>query len=268
MKHIPATRFNKIEIIVKDDDGNEYLAQSVDAMEYIQLWKSDSIYNAWTSIQNAQRETVLLFTHPCKLKDATLANEMYRMPFNDSRFGLSEIWNWVYIYDSVTFYTPTGREICLYNRIGYDQITTRLYSDTIHYVNGGMVNHYYIDDPDISEEPDIEKLPLIFGKEDIIVRHFATKDDILNARPENVTTAELIEYKQPNGRFTEWTSVSEPSYGEAILRITVKGKLFLMTVAYLPELGKNNPIVRDFDCTAIRYRTMDGEEKTIGIISL
>ena len=34
-----------------------------------------------------------------------------------------------------------------------------------------------------------------------------------------------------------------------------------MTVAYLPELGKNNPIVRDFDCTAIRYRTMDGEEK-------
>ena len=70
---------------------------------------------------------------------------------------------------------------------------------------------------DISEEPDIEKLPLIFGKEDIIVRHFATKDDILNARPENVTTAELIEYKQPNGRFTEWTSVSVPSYGVAIL---------------------------------------------------
>lgn len=238
MKHIPATRFNKIEIIVKDDDGNEYLVQSVDAMEYIQLWRSDSIYNTWTSTQNAQRETALLFTHPCKLKDATIANEVYSMPFNDSRFGISEIWNWIYIYDSVTFYTPTGREICLYNRIGYDQITTRLYSNTIHYINGGMVNHYFIDDPDISEEPDIEKLPLIFGKEDIIVRHFATKDDILNARPENVTTADLIEYKQPNGRFTEWTSVSVPSYGVAILRITVKGKLFLITVAYLPELEK------------------------------
>ena len=115
---------------------------------------------------------------------------------------------------------------------------------------------------DISEEPDIEKLPLIFGKEDIIVRHFATKDDILNARPENVTTAELIEYKQPNGRFTEWTSVSVPSYGVAILRITVKGKLFLITVAYLPELEKNNPIVRDFDYTSVRYRTMNGEEAT------
>ena len=262
VKHIPATRFNKIEIIVKDDDGNEYLVQSVNAMEYIQLWRSDSIYNTWTSTQNAQRETALLFTHPCKLKDATIANEVYSMPFNDSRFGISEIWNWIYIYDSVTFYTPTGREICLYNRIGYDQITTRLYSNTIHYINGGMVNHYFIDDPDISEEPDIEKLPLIFGKEDIIVRHFATKDDILNARPENITTADLIEYKQPNGRFTEWTSVSVPSYGVAILRITVKGKLFLITVAYLPELEKNNPIVRDFDYTSVRYRTMNGEEAT------
>lgn len=53
-----------------------------------------------------------------------------------------------------------------------------------------------------------------------------------------------------------------PSYGVAILRITVKGKLFPITVAYLPELEKNNPIVRDFDCTSVRYRTMNGEEAT------
>ena len=124
-------------------------------MEYIQLWRSDSIYNTWTSTQNAQRETALLFIHPYKLKDATIANEVYSMPFNDSRFGISEIWNWIYIYDSVTFYTPTAlsirqqRQMCIrdrYNRIGYDQITTRLYSNTIHYINGGMVNHYFIDD--------------------------------------------------------------------------------------------------------------------------
>lgn len=260
VKHIPATRFDKVEIIVKDDDGNEYPAQSVEAMEYIQLWKSDSIYDTWTSTRNAQRETALLFTRPCKLKDATMAHEVYRMPFNDSRFGMSDIWNWVYIYDSLTFHTPTGREICLYNQTGYDQITTRLYADTIHYVNGGMVNHYYTDDPDISEEPDIEKLPLIFGKEDIMVRHFATKDDILNAGPENLSSADLIEYKQPNGRFTEWTSASEPAYGGITLRITVKDKLYLMTVAYLPKLEKDHPIVRDFDCTAVRYRTMNGEE--------
>ena len=40
------------------------------------------------------------------------------------------------------------------------------------------------------------------------------------------------------------------------------GKLFLITVAYLPELEKNNPIVRDFDYTSVRYRTMNGEEAT------
>ena len=125
-----------------------------------------------------------------------------------------------------------------------------------------MVNHYYIDDPEISEEPDIEKLPLIFGKEDIIVRHFSTKDDILNARPEIETVAELIKFKQQNGRFEEWTTINKPLYGKVTLKITVKSKPFLMTVAYLPRFGKDNPIVRDFDCTSVRYRTMNGEEAT------
>lgn len=260
IKHIPTTRFNKIEIIIKDDDGNEYLAQSTDTTEYIQLWRTGNYSNIWTSTQNAQRETALLFTHSCRLKDEAMANEVYQKRFNDSLFGVSEIWNWVYIYDSVTFYTSAGREICLYNRIGYDQITTRLYSDTIHYVCGGFVHHYYIDDPDISEEYDMEELPLIFGREDIIVRHFATRDDILNAQPENSTVVELIEYKQQNGRYAEWTPLNRPSYGVVILRITVKGKPFLMAVAYLPKLGKECPIERDFNCVAVRYRTLQEEE--------
>ena len=28
IKNIPSSRFDKIEIVVKDDDGNEYLAQT------------------------------------------------------------------------------------------------------------------------------------------------------------------------------------------------------------------------------------------------
>ena len=257
IKHIPTSKFNKIEIIVKDDTGNEYLAQSQETTEYIQIWKADSHEDTWTSAQNAQKETALLFTNRCMLKNETITDEVYRKHFSDRKFGTTEIWNWIYIYDSVSFYDERRRELCLYNRIGYDQVTTKLYTDTIRYLGGGKVKHFYIDDTNISEDYETDELPLIFGWEDIIVRHFSTKDDILNARPDMDTMAERIEYKLQNGRYTEWTAIDEPPYGEVILRVTVKGKPLLFTAVYLPRLDKECPINRDFDSTVIRYRTFD-----------
>ncbi len=108
----------------------------------------------------------------------------------------------VYIYDNVTLVDERGRCSTFYNRIGYDQITSHLYLNTISYKNGGKVEHWYIDDPDYSDEPEAEELPLIFKREDVIVRHFETKDAIKDARPETEGPAENVEYKQSNGRHT------------------------------------------------------------------
>lgn len=127
-------------------------------------------------------------------------------------------------------------------------------------MDGGKVKHYYIDDPDISDEYEVDELPLIFGWEDVIVRHFATKDDILHAQPEEGTEAEMIEYKQENGRYTEWTKMDEPPYGEVTLRVTVKGKPLLFTVVYLPRMEKVSPIKRDFEKILIQYKQVDGTE--------
>ena len=190
-------------------------------------------------------------------------DDVFRKSFRDQKFGLSEPLNWFYIYDSVTFTDENGKEISLYNRIGYDQITTKLYSDTIHYVNGGKVKHYYIDDPDESDNYDIDELPLIFGWEDVIVRHFSTKDNILNARPEEDCVAELVKFKQSNGRYQEWTTIEEPPFGEVQLHVTVKGHTFPYTVMYLPKLDEANPIRRDFEATCIRYRKTDMAEAYI-----
>jgi len=257
IKNIPTSRFDKIEIVVKDDDGNEYLAQTQHTTEYIQLWQQGDYGETWSS---TQKETALLFSNRCKLKDETFAEEVYRKQFRDQKFGTTETWNWIYIYDCVSFLDEQGKEINLYNRIGYDQVTTRLYIDTIRYVGGGKVKHYYIDDPDISDEYEVDELPLIFGWEDVIVRHFATKDDILYAQPEEETETEMIEYKQENGRYTEWTKMDEPPYGEVTLRVTVKGKPLLFTVVYLPRMDKASPIKRDFESTFIRYKNVDGTE--------
>lgn len=260
IKNIPTSRFDKIEIVVKDDEGNEYLAQTQETTEYIQLWRQGDYGEKWTSTQNTQKETALLFSNRCKLKDESIAENVYRKRFRDQKFGTTETWNWIYIYDCVNFLDERGKEINLYNRIGYDQVTTRLYTDTIRYVGGGKVKHYYIDDPDISDEYEVDELPLLFGREDVIVRHFATKDDILHAQPEEETEAEMIEYKQGNGRYTEWTKMDEPPYGEVTLRVTVKGKPLLFTVVYLPRLEKATPIKRDFERTLIRYKQVDGTE--------
>lgn len=260
IKNIPTSRFDKIEIVVKDDEGNEYLAQTQSTTEYIQLWRQGDYGETWSSTQNTQKETALLFSNRCKLQDETIAENVYRKRFRDKKFGTTETWNWIYIYDCVSFLDEQGKEINLYNRIGYDQVTTRLYTDTIRYVGGGKVKHYYIDDPDISDEYEVDELPLIFGWEDVIVRHFATKDDILHAQPEEETEAEMIEYKQENGRYTEWTKMDEPPYGEVTLRVTVKGKPLLFTVVYLPRMEKASPIKRDFERTLIRYKEVDGTE--------
>lgn len=260
IKNIPTSRFDKIEIVVKDDEGNEYLAQTQNTTEYIQLWRQGDYGEAWTSTQNTQKETALLFSYRCKLKDETIAENVYRKRFRDQKFGTTETWNWIYIYDCVSFLDEQGKEINLYNRIGYDQVTTRLYTDTIRYVGGGKVKHYYINDPNISDEYEVDELPLIVGWEDVIVRHFATKDDILHAQPEEETEAEMIEYKQENGRYTEWTNLDEPPYGEVTLRVTVKGKPLLFTVVYLPRMEKASPIKRDFERTLIRYKEVDGTE--------
>ena len=260
IKNIPTSRFDKIEIVVKDDEGNEYLAQTQNTTEYIQLWRHGDYGETWSSTQNTQKETALLFSNRCKLQDETIAENVYRKQFRDPKFGTTEAWNWIYIYDCVSCLDEQGKEINLYNRIGYDQVTTRLYTDTIRYVGGGKVKHYYIDDPDISDDYDIDELPLIFGWEDVIVRHFATKDDILHAQPEEETEAEMIEYKQENGRYTEWTKMDEPPYGEVTLRATVKGKPLLFTVVYLPRLEIESPIKRDFESTLIKYKNVDGTE--------
>lgn len=262
-KHVPTCRFDSIEIVAKDEEGNEYIAQTESAKEYLQLWRSTSYGDTWTSTQNAQKETALLFSNRCAMKDESVTDDVYRQSFRDQKYGKSETWNWFYIYDSVTFTDEKGKEISLYNRIGYDQITTKLYSDTIHYVNGGKVKHYYIDDPDESDNYEIDELPLIFGWEDVIVRHFATKDDILNAQPEEDDVAEMVEYKQENGRYQEWDSLNEPPYGEVQLRVTVKGRTFPYVVIYLPCLDEEDPIRRDFEATCIRYRKTDKSKAVI-----
>ena len=260
VKHVPAGRFDRIEVVMKDDHGQEYIVQTLPTTEYMQLWRMDGYGDEWTSLPQTQHDTDLIFTDRCRLAEESLQHDCYTLPFNDKTYGKSEAWHWTYIYDSISIHDEHGAELTFFNRIGFDQVTTLLYNDTIHYVKGGLIRHCYIEDADFDDEQTIDELPVVFGREDLLVRHFATKDDIKDARPQTEEQAECVEFKQPNGRYAEWTDKEPPTYGELQLRITVKGKPFALKVFYLPRFKKEQPICRDFDSTSIRYRDMNGDD--------
>ncbi len=262
IKQIPTEPFTHIDIVVCDDEGNEYKAQTQEATEFLQMWRTDPYSDLWSSTQSAQHETALIFSDRCRLNQESQQMDVYTQPFRDKVYGESKPWHWVYIYDSVTFYDEKGKELTLYNRNGYYQITTHLYTDTLHYMAGGNVRHCILEDA-WSDEPTIENLPLIFCREDIVVHHFDTKDDIKNARPTEDTAPDKVEYKQTNGHYLEWTDTDRPDYGAVTLRITVKGKASLLNVAHLPYFRDDEPIKRDFAGCCLRYQTMDGSEQLL-----
>ena len=262
LKHIPTQPFTHIDIMVRDDEGHEYKAQTQEATEFLQMWRTDPYSDLWSSTQSAQHETALVFSDRCRLSQESQQLDVYTQPFHDKTYGESKPWHWVNIYDSVTFFDEKGKELTLYNRNGYYQITTRLYTDTLHYMAGGNIRHCIIEDA-WSDEPTIESLPLIFHREDIVVHHFDTKDDIKNARPTEDTAPDKVEYKQDNGHYREWTDTDRPDYGLVTLRITVKGRASLLNVVYLPSYDEESPIERDFGGCCIRYRAMDGSEQML-----
>lgn len=260
VRHVPTARFDRIEVVMKDDHRQEYVVQTQATTEYMQLWRTDGYGDEWTSTPQAQHDTALLFTDRCRLAEECMQHDCYTLPFNDKTYGKSEAWNWAYIYDSISIRDEHGAELTFFNRIGFDQVTTRLYNDTIHYVKGGLMRHCYTEDADFDDEQTIDELPVVFGREDLLVRHFATKDDIKDARPQTEKQAEWVEFKQQNGRYAEWTDLEQPAYGEVQLRISVKGKPLTLKACLLPRLDKEQPIVRDFDNACIRYRDLNGDE--------
>lgn len=251
---VPSQRFDTIVIVGRDDKNEEYELQREATTDLLQLWHVPGTADQWTSRQSDQRDTVVVFSadwHP--QLDSTSEQVQYK-PFKSATQGLSENWGWYFIYDKVTL-SRGGKEMTFYNRQGYDRIATHRYLDTIQYKSGGHIIWH-------DEEEGDTLLPLIFGKEDVFARHFATKDDITNAQPEDETEIELIEYKQDNGLYAEWTTDNRPQFGKVKLRITIKERQLPYTICFLPRLEGDHPIMRDFEQCAIRYADIDGRQVT------
>ena len=253
-KNIPTAHFTKVEIWAKDNLGNEHRIQVQECSEWMQLWRVDSWSDWWSSRQSAQNETAVAFSQACKLMLNNPSDSLESLPLRDRKYGYSENFHWYNIYDNATIVDQLCNKITLYNRIGYDQIYTKLYHDIIQYEAGSCVKHIAESDDEDFEATE-EFIPIIFSKDDIFAMHFETKSDVKNAQPSAETEIECIKI---NG--CVWDEEHSPAFGVVDMKVFVKGKGFPFRAYYAPSFSQSTPIVRDFENSAIKYANWNGSE--------
>ena len=224
----PTGRFDEVEIVVRDDEGKEHGIERFPVCEWMQVFRVPDTYNVWTSRHCSQRDSALI----CPV-DYMFHNEIgqpttvYKKQFWAKGRGSSGFYLWRQILDKVCFSDLSLREYTLFNRRGYDQILAVPHSETLRY-SDGLVLYCRDVDGEIEEF----MLPLVFGREDLIVRHFESRNDLLD--DDCIDYAyEKLEFLE-DGRYREWTDAVAPWQGKTTLRITIKGVERKFAVYFLP----------------------------------
>ena len=237
-RDIPVCRFSNIDIVAYDEEGHEWVAQTEEVTTWLQLWRTNDSYDHWSSKQQPQHPSAVMFSAPWK---STTPTDMHKAFKNKTEY-MGESWGWCYIQSDITLTDSEGQSITLYNRNGYDQIFATLHKDTICYHEGGLVTVCEEDDEEGITE---EHYPLIFSKEDLHIRHLRTKDAIEEAEMETEGICKNVQFMR-NGRYEAWTEEHQPNRGIVHLRITEKDVDYRLAVYYL-----KGTIRRDTDNTTI-----------------
>ena len=254
LRTIPTVPFDRINVIITDDEGRPYEVQHFDCKkEYMQLWAMQNEVNCWSDTCNSQSGTAVVYSNYFELK----GEESFFKPFYDKTNGLTDSWNFAYISDHVELKHGGETVITLWNRHGYIQFAPKLYTSVLRY-KAGKVRYMYIEDPEIYSEPETEEwYPVVFQRSDIKAYHFATRD--LKDQPD-VLNIQKIEYKPFNApdaeMYQEWTDDNPPCYGRLKLRLSIKDDEKIYPILYLPSMlehGKDVPVLRDFENSSLLY---------------
>lgn len=248
-RNVPSCEFTHIDIVAFDDNSNEWVAQQLDIPSYMQLWRDDECEDVWSSRKSSQHQTAVIYNNSWS---ANIKADDCK-PFRSRLYGPSALWNWNYITSDITICDNNGYSKTLYNNQGYDQVYACLHNDTILFHEGGLIK-YSIED---EEEGFIEKwYPLIFGKDDIRVHHFLSKEDKINGDVETDEACDKVEIKR-GSRYIQWTDYDNPNYGVVDLRVTVKNVQHSFTAAYIKGF-----IERDVKQNIITYYDIKGNVQT------
>jgi hypothetical protein len=250
--NVPVSRFDKVEMVIKYGDVTKTV-QTLDVLDYMQVYAIPKTGNKFTSRRNSQTATVVIFSSSYHLaedyKDIPVIYAHYR---NGGQ--TSEDYCWCPINDKVVIADYNGKEVLppFFNRNGLYQVVTRKYIKTIQYRDNVFVLFQYIDADLDEDEYTSENIPVLFGRNGLNVLHF---DSEQSKEGTPVTDYEL-EWMSDN-KYVDWNNV-EPKQGAIRLRVTVKGLVFKLKVYYVPFVPTSlvqAPIWRDFEkmriCTAL-----------------
>lgn len=247
IKAIPCMPFDRIEIVAYDQEGKCHVVQSENVEGYMQVWQNAESTDEWSSFTSSQHATAVIYRAPWHGETEPDVNKQFTLE--------TPLWHWNYILTSICLTNDQGKSVSFYNRIGHDQPYIQLYCDTIHYFEGDKIKCFKYDEEENDYIPEL--LPLIFGIQDVKVRHFSSK--VLDEAEINDKEPDAVEFKQTNGHYLLWTPDNPPHYGIISLRITEKGTYHFLKVIYLPRLNDKNPIERHLDPHVIKYRSLNGE---------
>ena len=250
--NVPIEPFDKVQLVMVYENVVR-VVQSLLVKDYIQVYSVKGTSNKFSSKKNSQAATAVIFSSDYRLADAyTELNTVYAHFRNKE--SESEDYCWCPITDKIVLIGPDNKEIMppFFNRNGLYQVVTKKYLRTIKYKDNTFVLYRYVDVDYDEEELQEEHLPVLFGRQGLEVRHYASSQ----AKDSTPVLNYDLEWMK-NGRYVDWGN-EEPQQGKLRLRVTVKGIVFKTRVYYVPFESTSvlqEPIWRDFEhqqiCTAI-----------------
>ncbi len=231
---IPGEPFNAVEVVVAEEDGSDHAVQRFAVVEWLQLFRCEPYSEEWSSRArpNALQETALLCTQNCRVIDGDKSAGGTRRCFVNRMQQCSEQMIWHPIREWVKFIDERGSEHTLYNRCGFEQVNVVLHPEILRYSEQGTVTYLQYDDEgkDYVEVP----LPLLFCRDELVIRHFPECMNVKSDCCGKITKPEKIEFKA--GRhYIEWNDEQSPEQGIVKLRLTSRGKQEQLTVYYFPH---------------------------------
>ena len=251
VRDVPVEEFDAVRIVAfgHPGDGEEGTCEAHEVQlypvdNYTQYWLQGQI---WTTARRNQRVTAVLADPWVRMEAPrgsgtlvrdillTLPEDLRHEPREGVRVRERRM-RWAVVTDSVSV---DGH--CIYNLQGEDTVHMRLYPETIVYENGSLIRWE-------GDEGESALLPLVFGREDILVTHYN------EGVPEyDYNTGDVaVEFRGANGLYRPWSGDDRPPFGPVRLRVRVKGVEQGLAALYLP----GPPPRRDLDKNRIIYTSL------------
>jgi hypothetical protein len=250
--HIPVQQFTSVQLWAKADDAEPRpVPKAFEFKDPLQVFKRRQEQYEWEDRTNNQADTAVLFSDNWQEITANGHLHMSRKAFFDREEGESIPYNWCNIFESIKLRSG-NRTLSFDSQKGKDIVFPTCYPNDIKYEESFTVEHHYMEKFDEEDEEGaeiVEHIPILFGLQNIVCRHFESKDDIVGRECKPISVMHKV------GReYVMVENTEDLTIGVKKLRVQVTDVSSSdITVFYVPwSKHQGSPVVRDFEKNEVR----------------